>query len=416
MASCRITALASIVSVVAWIVAAGAVRGLPLEQRIPHLFGGTLATFITPRGGRDAQRPRVADRFKGLSASLAAARSQAPIPTLTGAFSYAWDDETDVYIRTVYSLGPSLAERAQTLGRGFFTVNASYTHADYDTFEGTSLRRVRAMQPALTPGFVARLPVEAERLRVDDDRLVTQLALDFSFDSVFVSAGYGVTDTIDVGLALSINRAAMQGSATAQIRDPDGDGAAFFIVDQPGAIVGGSGPICGTDFRCATDSFEDSAVGTGDVFLRAKWHAYHWRAADLGLASVLTLPTGNADELLGFHDPTFTPWLIGSATVGRVSPHANLGYSVRSSADVSQAIWIAGADLRTFNWMALATDFLGFHDTDRDQINDDVYQVAMGAKVNVFGRAVIAGNVQLPLNGDGLRADVIYTVQAEHTF
>lgn len=412
----RLLALTCIAAAVRLTVGVGSALGMPLEERIPRLFGGTLATFISPRGGRDAQRPRVADRFRGLSASLAAARSQAPIPALTGAFSYAWNDESDVYIRTTYSLGPSLAERAQTLGRGLLTVAASYTHADYDTFEGTSLRRVRAAQPALTPSFVARLPVEAERLRVDDDRLVTELALDFAFDSVFVGVGYGITDTIDVGLALSINSARMEASASAQIRDREGDGAAFFTVDQPGAIVGGSGAICGTDFRCATDSFEDSATGTGDIFLRAKWHAYRWQTVDFGVAGVLTLPTGNADELLGFHDPTFTPWLIGSATFGRFSPHVNAGYSVRSTADVSQAVWVAGADLRAFDWMALATDFLGFHDTERDEINDDVYQVALGAKVNVFRRAVVSGNVQLPLNRDGLRANVVYTVQAEYTF
>ena len=59
-------------------------------------------------------------------------------------------------------------------------------------------------------------------------------------------------------------------------------------------------------------------------------------------------PPATPTSYLGFHDPTFTPWLIASKTFGRVSPHLNLGYSFRSSQDVSQAQWIAGADVRTF--------------------------------------------------------------------
>jgi len=388
---------------------------LPLDQRIPRLFGGSLATFVDPRAGRDAQRPGVADRFRSLSGALAASRSQAPIASVTGAFSYAWAEEGDVYIRTSYSLGPGLAERAQTLGRGIATVSLSYTRVDYDTFEGESLRRVRALQPALTADLLARLPV-ADAMRAADDLLETQLDLDFGFDSIFLTAAYGVTERVDVSMALSLNRAHMSATAQATILDADGDGGAFFTVDQPGVVVGGSGPICSVDFRCATDSFDDSAFGTGDLFLRAKWHTVTWSFVDLAVAGVLTLPTGNADEFLGFHDPTFTPWLIASKTFGQVSPHVNLGYAVRSSQDVSQAQWIAGADIWALNWVTLAVDFLGFHDDDRDGINDNVYQVALGAKINIFGGAVFAGTVQLPLNRDGLRADVIYTLQLEHTF
>jgi len=45
-----------------------------------------------------------------------------------------------------------------------------------------------------------------------------------------------------------------------------------------------------------------------------------------------------------------------------------------------------------------------------------VIQSALGFKLNPFGQWVAAGNVQLPLNRDGLRADVIYSVQLEYAF
>jgi hypothetical protein len=131
---------------------------------------------------------------------------------------------------------------------------------------------------------------------------------------------------------------------------------------------------------------------------------------------VLTVPTGNASDFLGFHDVTFTPWIVASKAFGRVSPHLNLGYAFRSGADVSQAQWIVGADTLATEWLTLSADFLGFHDDKRDGVNDDVVQSALGLKFNVLGHLVIAGGVQLPLNRDGLRADVIYTTQFEYTF
>jgi hypothetical protein len=307
------------------------------------LFGGVLSTSISPRATQDVQRPRVADRFRGLSAALAAARSQAPVPSATGAFRFAWHPELDNYVRIEQSLGPTLAERAQTLGPDGKTISFSYTRLAFDTLGGDSLDRIRSVQPALTDAFLSQLPA-SDRLRAADNRLETRLDLDFAFDLFFLTAAYGLTDSIDVSLALSLNRASMKARAQAIILDPNGDGGAFFTIDQQGAVVGGSGPVCGIDFRCAVDSFDDSAFGTGDVFLRSKWHFSSTRVADLAVAGVLTIPTGNAEDFLGFHDPTFTPWLIGSKDLGWFSPHVNVGYAFRSGEDVSQAEWVAGQE------------------------------------------------------------------------
>ena len=63
--------------------------------------------------------------------------------------------------------------------------------------------------------------------------------------------------------------------------------------------------------------------------------------------------------------------------------------------DVGQAQWIAGADFLAHERVTLGTDFLGFHDDKRDGLNDDVVQAVFGLKVNVYGRAVVTGNVQL---------------------
>ncbi|HVN83991.1 MAG TPA: hypothetical protein VMW17_04005 [Candidatus Binatia bacterium] len=397
--------------VAAWSAAAWAE---PLDQRIPNLFGGVLTTSISPRDITDAQKPLVAAQFRDLSAALAAARSQAPIPSASGAFQFTWDPQFDSFVRRDVSLGSTVAERAQTLGRHVGTFSVSYTHIDFTSLEGNQLSHLRATQNALSDAFRSQLPAE-DQARTADDVLETRLNLGFTFDLMFFSVAYGLTDSIDVSMALSVNRAHMHASAEAVIDDRLGNGGTYFTVKQKGVVIGGTGE-CSVDFRCARDGFSTSAFGTGDLFLRSKWHIADTTYADLAAAGVLTFPTGNADDYLGFHDVTFTPWLIASKSFGRVSPHLNLGYAFRSGKDVSQAQWIAGADFLVLDGLTLAADFLGFHDDKRDGINDDVLQSALGFKVNPFGQLVLSGSFQLPLNSDGMRADVIYTGQVEWTF
>jgi hypothetical protein len=390
----------------------GAAAAQSLDQRIPGLFGGLLNTTIVNRL-RDGQPLQFSEQFRTLSADLAAARSQAPIPSASGAFRFEWDNELDTFVRSPQSLGSGLAERAQTLGRHTATLGVSYTHIDFNTLEGQPLSGLTFSQGALSQTVVDHLGSLDARFK--DDLLRTRLNLGFNFDLLFLTAAYGITDTVDVSVALSINRAQMHATAQTTIENPDGSpGDVLFLTDGRGQLAAPSGRLCTPgDLHCATDGFSSTAVGTGDLFLRSKWHFADTDYADLAVAGVLTLPTGNADNFLGFHDPTFTPWLIASKTFDRVSPHLNLGYAFRSGTDVSQGQWIAGADVRTFSWLTLAGDY---HDYKRDGVNDDVIQSAVGFKLNPFGQFVLAGTLQFPVNRDGLRADVIYTGQVEYTY
>ena len=418
----RATATAPPVLMLVWLLCGGAVSAEPLDRRIPGLFGGVLNTTIE-HGIREGQPLHFSEQFRNLSAALAAARSQAPIPSASGAFVFKWDEELDTFVRSMQSLGPGLAERAQTLGARTGTLSLSYTRIDFDTLEGNPVGELTFAQPAISPTLLGQLP-PSDQAKFGRDQLQTRLNLDLAFDLFFLTAAYGLTDAIDISLALAVNRAHMAATAQTLICRTNTDcvpgrenGNTLFLTDSAGNLSGPSGRLCAPgDVRCAIDTFDDSAVGTGDLFLRGKWHVADIRYADLALAGVLTFPTGNANDFLGFHDPTFTPWLIASKSFGRLAPHLNLGYAFRSGKDVSQAEWIAGADLLAFRWLTINADFLGFHDDKRDGVNDDVLQSAVGFKLNPIGQLVLAGNFQFPLNRDGLRADVIYTGQIEYTF
>lgn len=395
-------------------------HAVPLDQLIPGLFGGTLITTTkrsqSGQGLAESQRLRFQSQFNSLSADLSAAHSQVPIPSASGAFRFAWDPDLDTFVRSTESLGSLVAERAPTLGRytGFFSF--TYTHIDYDTLDGNSLSNLTFSQSAFSQALINT------GLFPKDEVIRSQLNLGLTFDTFFFSGAFGLTDTIDVSMALSVSQAKMTANIVSRLQKTGGQQATSYFLDTPNDhhLVAKSGTLCGfpqaPNAQCATDGFSETAFGTGDLFLRGKWHFYDTKYADLAAVGVLTLPTGNADDFLGFHDPTFTPWLIASKDFGRVSPHINLGYALRSGADVSQAEFVTGADIRAAKWLTLAGDILGYFDDKRDGINDNVLQSAVGFKVNPFGKFVIGGNFQFPLNREGLRADVIYTGQVEYTY
>lgn len=393
---------------------AGRSAAASLEGRVDGLLAG-LATSISPVGAGDP-RPALPAGFRELSASLATFRSLAPVPSATGAFRFAWDPEVGTFHRM--RKGPGLADTAQTLGHRFGTVSFSYTHMRFDTLGGSPLHRIRSTQPAFSQEFLFSLPCDdpsdprqCDRLRFGDDRLVTDLSVSLRLDQYVLGAAYGVSDAVDVSVALSLNRISMRSRAQARLLDPNDDGPPSFAAEFAAA-----NPCDPEDRLCAQDSFAERAFGAGDVYLRSKWRFHSGRWADLAASATLTIPTGNADDFLGFHKPTFTPMLIVSKDFPRLSPRVNLGYAFRDGDDVSQAIWIAGTDVRVVDRVLLAIDFLGFHDDNRDGINDDVFQSAVGLKVNLIRSAVASASFQFPLNRDGLRADVIYTGQLEWTF
>lgn len=388
----------------------------PLESKVRGLLDG-LATSISPLGVGDPRNVLPRD-LQELSGSLATFRSLAPVPSASGAFRFEWDEEVGTFHRL--RKGPGLADTAQTLGKQFGTLSVSYTHIDFDRLDGSDLDSLGSSQPAFSDDFLAQLPCDdpadpqqCDRLRFQDDRLATSIRFRMRSENIFLSAAYGVTEKIDIGLALSINHISLKARAQSRLLDPNADGPPSFEAGFAEMHPCGDEP----DNRlCAEDGFSDSATGTGDVYLRGKWRFAESPYADFAASATLTIPTGNGDDLLGFHKPTFTPLLIASKTFGRLSPHLNIGYAFRDGQDVSQALWIAGTDLRVVDRIILAADFLGFHDDKRDGINDDVLQSALGLKVHLFGSAVISASFQFPLNDDGLRADVIYTGQLEYTF
>ena len=144
---------------------------------------------------------------------------------------------------------------------------------------------------------------------------------------------------------------------------------------------------------------------------------------DVAGALLVKLATGDEDNFLGTGDTTFRPFLVLSRTfsdalpwgVG-ITPHLNVGYEVHVEESDQDAIeYIIGFDGGTRDFI-VAVEFLGSHELDGDGIGDDILDVAVGLKWRPFERFIVAANAQIPINDEGLRADVIPTVLLEYNF
>ena len=396
---------------------AAPVRGESLKQQLAGLFGGNQSgsgLAVNVVGGQPFPLPLGAEVSSAISGALTSARSSLPIASGSGGFSYEFDPDLDLFVRVEQDLGPLFTERVQTLGKRKLAISASYTYAAFDTYNGQSITNFPVADTNIGQQLVAQpgnmLP------GIADDVISTHLDLGLSLNVFTLFATYGVTDTIDVGMALPLAWVSMSTAAVATVRDPRGDSGGPFTLNRL-QLIGST--VDANNNQVAKDGFDSSSFGPSDLYLRAKWHFFDSRYVDAAGVFTLTLPTGGADDFRGFNDPTGTPVLVLSKNLPFVSPHVNIGYAIRSEQDISQFVWAAGVDLRLFPWLTGIVDFLGFNDTVRASDlgpDQNVYQYSLGVKLNPWRDLIWAVNFQMPLNQEGLRANVIYTTQLQYTF
>src|SRR5687768_18153849 len=110
--------------------------GRTLSELISNLYGGN-GIQLRPNGHQahfgDTQDFQ---EFSAVLQKTLQARPVFPLPSSVGVVSYRFNEETGTYDRVEDSLGPILAERATTSGRGHSNVAVSYTVSDFQSFDG----------------------------------------------------------------------------------------------------------------------------------------------------------------------------------------------------------------------------------------------------------------------------------------
>ena len=374
-----------------------------LADLIPGLYGGDgifLATNPTAN--------HTAHFVVGSAASINRLNEQIsteigvfPFSSSVGGFTFAFDPALGTFMRTTETLGPLFAERAPTLGQGKLNVHTSLTFFKYDRFgdQGLDNLQVVARHDTDTIGF------PDARDQFENDAILVNIDLDIRVQILALAATYGITDRLDVGVFIPITRVEMDVRSTARVVESSQN--TLF----PDVHTFAGGP------ENPNDAAHGSAVGLGDIVLRAKYHLLKGAVVDLATAMLVKLATGDEKDFLGTGHTTIRPFVVLSRTFfGFLTPHLNAGYEFNlDRSDQNSVEYALGFDVGFKRW-TVAGEFLGSHELNGDGIGDHILTASVGAKWNPWKQFLLAANVQLPLNKSGLRSDLITTFSVEYSF
>jgi hypothetical protein len=272
----------------------------------PEGFPSHEAHFI----GDDSPQFRAVQELNGLIANQL---TSFPLASSAGGFTYTFDPALGVFVRSSESFGPIYAERADTLGKGKINMGVNFSHSTFDYINDLSLR-----------GGDLKLVFTHQDVNHDHSNEtpffegdVIQATLSTKIDTnitAFVMS-FGVTDRLDLGLAIPIVKVSIDALTDASIdRLATGTTAPGIHRFQNGGD---------------TESFTQSgsASGVGDVVLRAKYRLSPGTNWGFAMGFDVRLPTGDEADLLGTGATELRPYIIGSAHFGAFSPHINAGYT-----------------------------------------------------------------------------------------
>ena len=352
-----------------------------------------------------------------------------PLPSLASGFTYEFDPTLGVFSRTTESLGPILAERAETIGASRTAFGMTYQRFTFDSIEGLDLDRIPAV--FTHDGF--------ERRGGRDDVVTSMNSIEARVGQFTAFATYGVTERFDVSVAVPFIATDLTVISDATVRR-----------------LGTTDPEVHF-FRSADDVLGDRRIftafgrasGIGDVTIRLKGTLETWGPTGLGVAVDLRLPTGDEQNLLGAGAPGVKSFVIWSRASRAFSPHVNVGYVWNGSSVLAgnpatgesldlpdQLAYVTGADFGLSPRFTFALDLLRqvtidaprlvrrdfqhlnginlFPDITFEDSTFNELSMAVGLKIGLTDEMLVDFNLLFRLDDNGLRDKVTPLVGLEY--
>ncbi|MBL8238604.1 MAG: transporter [Bryobacterales bacterium] len=400
-----------------------------LISLFPNLFGPTGITL--PNNEHAAHFTNgFQSNFSPLVGSIVNQLTSIPIPSPASGFLYTFDSSLGVYSRSGQSFGPIFAERAETIGKNKFLAGVSYQHFNFDRLDGLSIKKI--------PALFQHQP--AANIEYQKDVITTDNAFDIQVGQTVAYFTYGMSDRLDISVAVPMATASVEIVSEATIRrigtstEPD---VHYF-----------DSPFPGRDRQ--TFSAAGSASGLGDVLVRAKYTAVRWKNGALAAGIDARMPTGDEYNFLGTGSVGARPFLALSYRRGNFSPHVNVAYQwngnsilagdVRAGTTGNQSDQVqlaAGFDLGVTRKFTFAADYLGQQQLQGNRVrlvdfraaNGTVFPnvqikrarltqsaASLGLKVNPISELLVTFNLLMALDDNGLRDRVSPMVGLSYTF
>ena len=295
---------------------ASTLPGLLLDQFLQNIVlartpGGEGIAAHTATFTTDDTTTAVTALVQQVGQQIASQLSTTPLGSSSAGFTYRYDAALGTFTRSTSTFGPAFAERADTAGKGKVSFGVNYQHAGYSSLDGRTLdsgdiKFFLPHQKGATISFVQGDMIEAQAL------------LKLSSDTAMVFASYGVTDALDLGVAVPFQHVRLELTYHATILDF----ATHAVAPDTHLFLNGQ--------KTADFTSSGSASGIGDMIIRAKYTFLKQPSAGLAIGMDLHLPTGDQANLLGAGGTQTAIYLIASSTRGKLAPHVNVGFTASS--------------------------------------------------------------------------------------
>jgi hypothetical protein len=359
--------------------------------------------------GGDVTVPNVAE-FLG---NRVVTQSQTfPTASTASGFTFSWQGGPTP-VRDSRLFGPLFGHRGRTNGRGQVSVTATVQRLEWESLDGS---KIRQGQSGLLWGDAAYLELDGVEFGY-----VGRCIMDIDTTVGTVAVGYGVTDRLDVSVAVPLVRTEIEGSNEFLDFARFADGTISVDAADTGFEPQGRFYV------------EGKSSGVGDVTLQSTFALIKRTRAALAVFGRVDFGTGSLDKMTGTGEDQYRAGLVGSYEVGRVAPHASLAYSSGSADLFDEISLIAGLDIAaipdrlTLNAELVTRrllDVQGFESGallgtvrsprtgDLFEVRDfravrgdfDLFFVALGGKLRIAGQLLGSGYVLIPTGSDGLQA------------
>ena len=357
-----------------------------------------------------------------------------PFSAASGGTTFSFAGGTPV--PTSISPGPVFAERGQTLGSGRVLVGFSYNSFSYASLRGVDLHNINLTfthENVTGPRCDSIVGKSCNPMGVptlENDIMPFQLSLDVKVSIASFVLTYGISDRLDIGVALPLVSASLVGHSLATIIPFGGDSAFHYFAGTA------TNPVLS-----AERFVQGSATGLGDVAVRVKLNVHSSDRSSIAILADGRFPTGSEEDLLGAGQFSGRVLAVLSARFGDFSPHANVGYLRRVGALRNDAVLATiGFDHLMTPAITLAADLISqlqvgnnklavpapvqydvpfkrtVQTSDIPNIRDDLINGSIGMKFTIPSGPTLIANVLVPVNRGGLRPNVLYTLGIEYNF